>query len=85
MTLGIHLKTLTNSDLDRLGLPSALLGGREVMPPEVLDNDAKPSLDALADDAEPVELVRALRYELEQTLDLLDAALAALVRPQPLC
>jgi hypothetical protein len=79
MTRGIRLKTLTNRDLDNLGLPNALLMGPEAIPQSLLD-DAIGLLDVLPDEAEPTALIQGVRYELEQTLNLLDDALAAVLR-----
>jgi len=79
MTRGIQLKTLTNADLDNLGLPSALLMMDEAIPQSLLD-ETDGQLGTLPDDPESVTLIRAVRGELEQTLSLLDHALAATVR-----
>jgi hypothetical protein len=79
MTRGIQLKTLTNADLDNLGLPSALLMMDEAIPQSLLD-ETDGRLSTLPDDPESVTLIRAVRGELEQTLSLLDHALAATVR-----
>jgi len=79
MTRGIQLKTLTNADLGNLGLPSALLMMDEAIPQSLLD-ETDGRLSTLPDDPESVTLIRAVRGELEQTLSLLDHALAATVR-----
>jgi hypothetical protein len=84
MTRGIQLKDLTRSDLDNLGLSSALLIGPEAVSQALLD-DAVGLLDALPDEAESVALIQAVRYELEEVLNVLDDALAEVFRRHPLC
>ena len=71
MTRGIHLKHLTATDLGLLGLPEDLLPGGV---PKAR-NEAE---DWLASDADPVlsRLTQEVRLTLEETLVLLDQALA---------
>jgi hypothetical protein len=70
MSRGIHLKQLTNTDLDILGLPNeARSHGAQSLP-------GRPSLLAEADPA-LLRLVGEVRAELESTLQLLEEALGA--------
>jgi len=71
MTRGIHLKHLTATDLGLLGLPEDLLPGG-------VPKAQREAGDWLASDADPVlsRLTQEVRLTLEETLDLLDQALA---------
>jgi hypothetical protein len=83
MTRGIQLKTLTNDDLHHLGLPAALLAQQTPAPRCEAGFDCEDGacqVAALTEEPEPIDLVRAVRQDLEQTLAMLEGALAAIAR-----
>jgi hypothetical protein len=77
MTRGIHLKHLTATDLGLLGLPEDLLGEGAPKATRQIESPAEPAPET-ASESDPVlsHLTQEVRVTLEETLILLDQALA---------